>query len=152
MRHTRLVIAMLGVLACRGPSSDTQRYGDARGGQQTGWIVRKDSPDYRGRADSLAALDPEREALAAAQRGDLRYIATCREECVPIGITRDSVCLLRGCGTMSRADVRTISGADAPEMNADVARLHRVVVEYGTRYNRSMLTYRKDRPMPRRVT
>jgi hypothetical protein len=48
------------------------------------------SPELASRADSLERLDPEREARAAIEHGDLRFLAVCGYSCMPVGVPLDS--------------------------------------------------------------
>lgn len=151
LRNCLSIGLVLTTIACQKSTSSTaDKYGDTGTGTGTGtgrrsagFLVTKESPDLRQRADSLAALDPWREAAAAIRRGDLRYLAVCHVQCVPIGIPADTVCLLQGCA--NAADLRTIKGTETPFMNADVARLDSIAAEYGARYNQLIREYRKRR-------
>ena len=148
----------LTIIACQASkSSSADKYGDvsavsSRGHQSAGVPVTKASPDLRRRADSLGALDPSREAMAAIRRGDLRYLAVCRLTCVPIGIPPDTVCLLQRCVSAAPAEVRAIEETNLPLMNADVIRLDSIAARYGARYNRWIHEYRRRRPASRPAT
>jgi hypothetical protein len=83
-----------------------------------------------------------REATAAIRRGDRRYLAACRFECIPIGISPDTVCLLGHCVSAPPSDIRAIEGANVPAMNADVIRFDSIAAQYGARYNRWIHEYR----------
>jgi hypothetical protein len=162
MRKLLWIALAFGILACHKSdvAASKVRFGDATdatdaagpGHQSAGYVITKTSPELRQRADSLAALDPIREARAAVRAGDLRYLAVCRTSCAPIGTTGDSVCLLQGCANERRADVHAIPGLDAPVMNADVARLDTVATAYGTRYNQIIHDARRHRKPSRPVT
>ena len=102
-----------------------------------------DSLEIRHRADSLAALNPVREARAAIARGDLRYLAVCRIECTAIGIHPDSICLLGQCESERRSAVLTIEGTEGFESMPDVLRLDSIVTAYGIRYNAEVHAYRQ---------
>jgi hypothetical protein len=151
--HARsiVVLSTLLALACRqhslsntNPYDDVARYGDAAGqrGGSHGIVPQIDSLDIRQRADSLAALDPEREARGAIARGDLRYLAVCRIVCTAIGIHPDSLCLLGRCESERRYAVRPIEGMEQATITPDIAHLDSIAQLYGKRYNSVLHDFR----------
>jgi hypothetical protein len=98
--------------------------------------------DIARRADSLARLDPEREAGAAIARGDLRFIAVCGYVCIPIGVPFDSVSHSPDSLAVRTDSLRAIYGTSDGISNQDVARLNEVAADYGRRYNRIILDRR----------
>ncbi|MDB4875295.1 MAG: hypothetical protein JWM41_1741 [Gemmatimonadetes bacterium] len=159
MRAQLSIALIVATLAChaddapsanRSASSSVAKFGDAADGsgagrRSAGFIVTKTSPELRQRADSLAALDPVKEAREAAGRGDFRYLAVCGTACVPIGLAADTVCLLQGCASVRPEETHPIAGMEMPVMNADVARLDSVAGRYGARYNHVIREYRNKR-------
>jgi hypothetical protein len=77
--HRICAFLTLTLLACgngQRPSADRESPSTAADtGPEPGPPAR--SPELAVRADSLARLDPKREARAAIARGDLRFIAVC---------------------------------------------------------------------------
>jgi hypothetical protein len=155
-RALAIVLAVVASACGQRASSSTNVFGHdagpiAVGHSRPGRSLERESPDLALRADSLSALDPRAEALAAIQRGDLRYLAACLFECKPIGVPQDSLCPLAGCAT-SRADVHQISGIAEGAFNADAERLIRVAAEFGLKYNAVIHEYRlRRRPSARRA-
>jgi hypothetical protein len=119
MRAFPMMSTLAILLACE-PQSNS---GNAR-------AIRDRSPELAARADSLRALDPTKEARAAIERGDLRYVGVCGYTCVPVGID------LNGPGATALDSSRWVEGtSDAPE-NDDAVRLNVTAAEYATTYNR----------------
>ena len=145
--------ALLAAAGCTdSKSSVAARFGDLdfRRHPSHGFVVTTESPELRMRADSFARLDPRRDARAAIHLGDLRYLAACRANCAPIGIPRDTVCLLVACDNALSDYARVIDGTEVPAFNADVARFDSIVVTYAAKYNAVIRAFNQRRP-PRRI-
>jgi hypothetical protein len=142
-------LAVILAVACkRKDVSSVDRYGEVPEPIASGhvFIPAADSLDARRRADSLAALNPTREARAAIARGDLRYVALCQLACVVIGVVPDSICLLGDCAPARQGSVITINGAGMLSNRTDLVRLDSIAGVYGTRYNRILREFRSHAP------
>ena len=102
------------------------------------------SPELASRADSLERLDPELEARAAIARGDLRFIALCGYDCVPVGVPLDSALHSSDSLAVREDSVRKVPGTSHAILNRDVDRLNRVAATYAGRYNRLIWARRKE--------
>jgi len=147
--HVAHLLAFLLTVACaQKPSQsvdrDLERYGDVPKPIPNGYIAfpPRDSLEIRRRADSVAALDPTREARAAIARGDTRYVAICAFTCVVIGLLPDSICLAQDCAGLRRSEVLTIEGTEMSPLSSDVARLDSITTVYGARYNAILHDFR----------
>jgi hypothetical protein len=102
--------------------SDTVATGSGRDLDQT--LVR--------RADSLAALDPQRELEAALARGDRRFIAICGYACNPPGLTNRQLSSIRP------EQLNKIDGT-SDNLTPGVARLNTAAYDYALKYNTLLL-------------
>src|SRR6185437_1016774 len=124
MRYFPALLVLWAVVGCRANHRTDSRSADSPRTEAPATEFSRRSPELAQRADSLAKLDPEREARAAIARGDLRFIAVCGYVCVPVGVplaralrTRDSLAV--------RSDsLRIVLGTSDDITNEDVARLN----------------------------
>ena len=137
---TLTAIALL-VGACR--SSSPSRDDTIAG--QLSEALPDSSPVLGRRADSLAALDPAREAAMSAARGDFRFVGTCGYACGVFGSAHDTISASSERGALVRDSLRIIEGTSDAVLNRDIARLDSIGVSFANRYNLAMLRERLAR-------
>jgi hypothetical protein len=100
----------------------------------TAACARHHSPDLARRADSLQALNPDRELQHALARHDERFIGVCSIACLPVGLSSDQM------GRFHK-QLNIIAGTtDAPE-DDDAMRLNRAARHYAEKYNRLLAAH-----------
>jgi hypothetical protein len=136
MRYFSALVVLLTVVGCRANHRTDSRIADSPRPGALASVLSECSPELAHRADSLAKLNPEREARAAIARGDLRFIAVCGYVCVPVGIPLDNALRTRDSLALGSDSLRSIDGTSDDIANEDVARLNEVAAQYADRYNR----------------
>jgi len=89
------------------------------------------------RADSLVALHPEDETRRAIARGDLHFLVVCACACMPPCVPLDSAARSPDSLAVRSLDsLHVIKGTSDNVINADVARLNDVAIDFATACNR----------------
>jgi hypothetical protein len=136
MRYFRALLVLWTVVGCRANHQTDSGVADSPPSEAPASVLSERAPELAQRADSLAKLNPEREARAAIARGDLRFIAVCGYACVPVGIPLDRVLRTRDSLALRSDSLRSIDGTSDSIVNEDVARLDEVAARYAGSYNR----------------
>ena len=135
MRCVPAFLVLWIVAGCRAEQPSDSRAADVPSSQATETGLPKHAPELARRADSLAKLDPEREAREASARGDLRFIAVCGYACEPVGVPLDRALRTRDSLAFRGESLRSIVGTSDDIVNKDVAQLNEVATWYARRYN-----------------
>jgi hypothetical protein len=136
MRYFPALLLLWTVVGCRANHRTDSLSADSPGPDAPATASSMRSPVLARRADSLAKLDPQREARAAIARGDLRFIAVCGYVCVPVGVPLDRALRTRDSLAVRSDSLRIVLGTSDGIANEDVARLNDVAAQYASRYNR----------------
>ena len=136
MRYVPALLVLWTVVDCRVDQHSDSRVADTSRSEAPASVRPDRSPELAQRADSLAKLDPEREARAAIAQGDLRFIAVCGYVCVPVGVPLGRALRTRDSLAVRSDSLRIVLGTSDGIANADVERLNDVAAKYAGRYNR----------------
>lgn len=142
------IVAVLAVMQANGASAqavpDSQRAPPSL--RQVAWSVPTLRPPkfptgsaFTRQADSLEGLDPVAEAVAAAERGELRVLSICSMGCRDPGIPRGGTAARR-LQDIPRRVISTTSDAISIE-SWDQQRLEDVAFKFAQAYNLATLRY-----------